>query len=151
MPDATEAVDLTRRPPTQDEIACAAEAATALARTRTADGILAILREDGTSVRLAPAVADLVIDLLDGVAAGKAVALVPAGAMLTTGQAANILNVSRPHLAKLLRDGDIPFIPVGSHRRVMHADLMAYKDRRDAARKAALDELARLGQEFDAS
>ena len=151
MPDAAEAVDLTRRPPTQDEIACAAEAATALARTRTADGILAIHREDGTSVRLAPAVADLVIGLLDGVAAGKAVALVPAGAMLTTGQAANILNVSRPYLSKLLRDGDIPFIPVGSHRRVMHADLMAYKDRRDAARKAALDELARLGQEFDAS
>ncbi len=151
MPDAAEAVDLARRPPTQDEVTCAAEAAMALAQARAADGVLAIHREDGTSVQLAPAVADLVIDLLDGVAAGKAVTLVPAGAMLTTGQAANILNVSRPHLAKLLRDGEIPFIPVGSHRRVMHADLMAYKDRRDAARNAALDELARLGQEFDAS
>lgn len=151
MPDAAEAADLTRRPPTQEEIACAAEAATALAQARTADDILAIHRKDGTSVRLAPAVADLVIDLLDSVAACKAVTLVPAGAMLTTGQAANILNVSRPHLSKLLRDGEIPFIPVGSHRRVMHADLMAYKNRRDAARNAALDELARLGQEFDAS
>ncbi len=151
MPDTAEAVDLTRRAPTQDEIACAADAATALAQARTAEDILAIHREDGTSIRLAPAVADLVINLLDGLAAGKAVTLVSAGAMLTTGQAASILNVSRPHLAKLLRDGDIPFIPVGSHRRVMHADLMAYKDRRDAARNAALDELARLGQEFDAS
>jgi len=151
MPDAAEAGDLTRRPPTQDEIVCAAEAATALARARTADGVLAINRKDGESVRLGPAVADLVIDLLDGVAAGKAVTLVPAGAMLTTRQAADILSVSRPHLAKLLRDGDIPFIPVGSHRRVMCADLMAYKDRRDAARNAALDKLARLGQEFDAS
>ncbi len=151
MPDTAEADDLTRRPPTRDEIACAAEAATVLAQARTADGILAIHREDGTSVPLAPAVADLVIDLLDGVAAGKAVTLVPAGTMLTTRQAATILNVSRPHLAKLLRDGEIPFVPVGSHRRVVHADLMAYKDRRDAARNAALDELARLGQEFDAS
>ena len=151
MPDTAEVVDLTRRPPMQDEIACAAEAATALARTRAADGVLAIHRDDGTSVRLAPAIADLVIDLLDGIASGKSVTLVSAGAMLTTGQAANILNVSRPHLAKLLRDGEIPFIPVGSHRRVMRSDLMAYKDRRDAARIAALDELARLGQEFDAS
>ncbi len=151
MPDVAEAANLTRRPPTQDEAACAAEAAIALAQARTVDGILAIHREDGTSVPLVPAVADLIIDLLDGVAAGKAVTLVPAGAMLTTGQAANILNVSRPHLAKLLKDGEIPFIPVGSHRRVMHADLMAYKDRRDAARNAALDELSRLGQEFDTS
>ena len=103
------------------------------------------------SVGLAPAIADLVIDLFDVVASGKSVKLVPAGAMLTTGQAANTLNVSRPHLAKLLRDGEIPFIPVGSHRRVMHADLMAYNERRDAARHAALDSLARLGQEFDGS
>ena len=151
MSDAAKAVDLTRRPPTQDETACAAEASTVLAQARATNGVLAIHRENGEPVRLTPTVADLVIDLLDGVAAGKAVTLIPAGAMLTTGQAADILNVSRPYLAKLLRDGEIPFIPVGSHRRIMHADLMAYKDRRDAARNAALDELARLGQEFDAS
>jgi len=151
MDSTAEATDLTRRLPTRDEIACAAEAATALARARAVDGELAIRSEDGNSVRLAPAVADLVIDLLGGVAAGKAVSLVPAGAMLTTQQAADILNVSRPHLSKLLKEGEIPFVPVGAHRRVMHADLMAYKDRRDAARNAALDELARLGQEFDAS
>ncbi len=79
------------------------------------------------------------------------VTVLSAGKMLTTRQAADILNVSRPYLSKLLKNGDIPFIPVGSHRRVIHADLMAYKKRRDAGRIAALDELARLGQEFDAS
>ena len=151
MDSAAEAIDLTRRLPTQDEIACAAEAATALAQARAADGVLAIHGEDGKSVLLAPAIADLVIDLLGGVASGNAVTLVPAGGMLTTRQAADILNVSRPHLSKLLKEGEIPFIPVGAHRRVIHADLMAYKDRRDAARNAALDEIARLGQEFDAS
>ncbi len=151
MSNATDAVDLGYRLPTQDEIACAAQAVTALADARGGNGVLAIHCDDGESVRLAPAIADLVIDLLGGVASGHTVTLVPIGAMLTTQQAASILGVSRPHLSKLLKSGTIPFVSVGSHRRVMLADLMAYKDRRDAARHAALDDLARLGQEFDAS
>ena len=151
MGNATDAVDLAHRLPTQDEIVCAAQAVTALAHARAGNGVLAIHREDGESVRLAPAIADLVIDLLDGVASGRTVTLVPTGTMLTTQQAADILSVSRPHLSKLLKSGKIPFVSVGSHRRVMRADLMAYMDRRDAARHVALDDLARLGQEFDAS
>ena len=151
MSNATDAEDLGHRLPTQDEIACAEQAVTALAHAREGNGVLAIHREDGEAVRLAPAIADLVIDLLGGVASGKTVTLVPAGTMLTTQQAADILGVSRPHLSKLLKSGKIPFISVGAHRRVLHADLMAYIDRRDAARHAALDDLARLGQEFDAS
>ena len=145
------ATDLGHRLPTQDEIACAAQAVTALADARGGNGVLAIRCEDGGAVRLSPAIADLVLDLLGGVASGHAVTLVPAGTMLTTQQAADILSVSRPHLSKLLKSGKIPFVPVGAHRRVRHADLMAYIDRRDAARRAALDDLARLGQEFDAS
>ena len=151
MSNAADAVDLEHRLPTQDEIACAEQAVTALAHARDGNGVLAIHREDGEAVRLAPAIADLVIDLLGGVASGKTVTLVPAGTMLTTQQAADILGVSRPHLSKLLKTGEIPFVSVGSHRRVMHADLMTYMDCRDAARRAALDDLARLGQEFDAS
>ena len=77
--------------------------------------------------------------------------LVPTGAMLTTQQAADILNVSRPFLSKLLKEDKIPHVPVGSHRRVMLADLMAYKEQRDSTRKAALNELADLGQEFDSN
>ena len=91
------------------------------------------------------------IDLLGNVASGQSVAVVPANATLNTQQAADILSVSRSHLSKLLKSGEIPFVSVGSHRRVMHADLMAYMDRRDAAHRAALDDLACLGQEFDAS
>ena len=151
MSSATEAAGLGHRLPTQDEIACADQAVAALAHLRNGNGVLTIYREDGKAVRLAPAIADLVIDLLGGVASGKTVSLVSAGTMLTTRQAADILGVSRPHLSKLLKSGKIPFISVGTHRRVMHTDLMAYIDRRDAARHAALDDLARLGQEFDAS
>ena len=54
-------------------------------------------------------------------------------------------------MSELLRNGDIPFIPVGPHRRVMHEDLMAYKEKRDASRAKALENLARRGQEFDAA
>ena len=143
-----EVIDLTRRLPTSEEIESAAEAATVLANARTENDALEI---PGGGVRLAPAIADLMIDVLGHVARGDMVTPVPTGAMLTTRQAADILNVSRPHLAKLLKDGEIPFVSVGSHRRVALADMMTYRKRRDAARAEALDELARRGQEFDAS
>ena len=151
MDNAAEVIDLTRRLPTHEEIASASEAATALANARAEKGVLKIQGEDGEVFRFAPAIADMMIDLLGHIARGDMVTLVPTSAMLTTQQAADILNVSRPYLSKLLKEGKIPFIPVGSHRRVMHTDLMVYKERRDADRKATLDELARLGQEFDAS
>ena len=112
--------------------------------------MLAIHLKNGETVRLAPAIADLVIDLLGHVVSGHGVTVTPTGAMLTTQQAASILNFPRSHLSKLLKSGKIPFISIGSHRRVMHTDLMAYMDRRDAARHTALDDLASLGQEFDA-
>jgi excisionase family DNA binding protein len=151
MANAVLAADLTHRLPTREEIENAAEAATALAQAKEGDGRLVIASADGRELRLAPAISDILVDLLGHVARGDMVTLVPTSAMLTTQQAADILNVSRPYLSSLLKKGDIPHIPIGSHRRVRFDDLMAYKERRDAVRSAALEELARLGQEFDAS
>ena len=88
MNNATDAADLRHRLPTQDEIVCAAQVVTALADARGGNGVLAIHGEDGELVRLAPAIADLVLDLLGGVASGRTVTLVPSGGMLTTQQAA---------------------------------------------------------------
>ena len=110
MSKATDAVGLGHRLPTQDEMACATQAVTALAQARGGNGVLAIHRDDGEAVRLAPAIADLVINLLGSVASGQTVTLVPASTMLTTQQAANILGVSRPHVSKLLKTGKIPFV-----------------------------------------
>ena len=122
MSNATDAVDLGHRLPTQDEIACAAQAVTALTYARGGNGVLAIHREDGEAVCLSPAIADLVIDLLGGVASGKTVTLVPAGAMLTTQQAADILGVSRPAPQQAAQVGHDPvcfgrFAPACNARR----------------------------------
>jgi excisionase family DNA binding protein len=151
MITADDALELESRPPTAAERANAAEAAAALSRTKSARGQWVIAGADGRELSLAPAVGDVLVDVLGQIARGDKVRLLPTKPMLTTRQAADILNVSRPFLSALLKRGEIPFIPIGSHRRVMHADLMAYKSRRDAMRLGLLDKLSRLGQEFDAT
>ncbi len=79
---------------------------------------------------------------------GQAVTIVPLNKELTTQEAADILNVSRPHLVKLLERGDIPFMKVGTHRRIRFSDLLDYKQQRDRKRRSSLADLTQLSQEL---
>jgi excisionase family DNA binding protein len=75
------------------------------------------------------------------------VTISPAVVEFTTQQAADALNVSRPFLIKLLSQGDIPFLMVGTHRRIRRDDLECYKQQRDTLRNQTLDELTALMEE----
>ncbi|VFT17884.1 DNA binding domain, excisionase family protein [Pseudomonas aeruginosa] len=83
----------------------------------------------------------LLVDILAELADGNAVKVVPVHAELTTQEAADLLNVSRPHFVKLLEDGVLAFHRTGKHRRVRFADLMQYKEARERASEQAMAEL----------
>ena len=91
----------------------------------------------------------LLRDLLTDMAQGNVVTVVPMHAEMTTQQAADILNVSRPYLVKLLETGTLGFTRVGTHRRIRFEELMAYKQKLKEQSSRAMDELAKQAQEND--
>ena len=106
-------------------------------------------RNENVKVTVPKEAFDLFLEVLGHLANGTAVSIVPVRAELTTQQAADMLNVSRPFLVKLLESGAIPHRKVGAHRRVLMSDIMAYKQSEDDKRKAVLDELVAEAQSHD--
>jgi len=144
------AEELGQRLPSADEKAVANQLREVLAAQMQHGGRLRVFDEEkkvSVEITLAPALSKLLIELLRYVSRGDAVTLVPFSQMLTTQQAADILNVSRPYLISLLEKGSIPFELVGRHRRIKAETLFAYKRARDEKRDKALAELAALDAE----
>ena len=91
---------------------------------------------------------NLLLAMLTEMSKGNAITVMPIHAELSTQETAELLNVSRPHLVDLLEQGKIPFRKVGTHRRVLANDVFDYKQRIDAARFKALDDLTAQAQEL---
>jgi excisionase family DNA binding protein len=104
--------------------------------------------ESGATFLLPPKALDILKDLLKQIAKGNAVSITPVNAELSTHQAAEFLNVSRPYLIKLLEQNQIPYHKVGSHRRIPLQALREYKTKEDEKANLALDEMVSISQKL---
>lgn len=102
----------------------------------------------GEEVTLPPAVFYVLERVAEVLARGDSVTVVPVGRELTTQQAADLLNVSRQYLVRLLDEGRIPFSKTGKHRRLRIDDVLAYRRVRDDERRSALERLTTLTESF---
>lgn len=130
------------RLPSLDEVQTANQLRQIVAAHANRKAALKLL-DNGTPVEitLAPGLSALLLELLRYIGNGDAVTLVPIHEMLTTQQAADILNVSRPYLVGLLERNVIQHEKVGRHRRIKALDVFEYKKTRDEERSRALDEM----------
>ena len=138
--------------PSEAEASVAREASRLLA-SRLKKGAPMRLRilDDKTSqgtVKLPAPAVELLLRILEEMAHGNAVTVIPVRAEVTTQEAADMLNISRPSLIQLLEDHKIEYRRVGTHRRIRFEALLKYKRKADEERRAVLDELAAYDQEL---
>ena len=143
-------LEFPKTPPSDADVRMARESSQRLQDVMQPDRPLRLTAMDAHAqvVELPPAAAELLVRVLNQMAQGNAVTLIPIHAELTTQQAADILGVSRPFVVKEIEAKRLPARKVGTRRRVMFGDLMKYKQRSDADRRQALAELAALDDEL---
>lgn len=107
-----------------------------------------VVEQSDDTIRLPREVATVLREILLNSAAGRSVGVIPMHAELSTQQAARLLNVSRPHVIKLINEGILPGHKVGTHRRIYAADVQAYKHERDINARATADDLIVLTEEM---
>lgn len=136
--------------PTQAEMEQAKISSRTLSKYADADRVQMSLRGSNgeTDELVLPGhVIKILLGVLSEMSRGNAISLIPHHQELSTQEAANLLNVSRPYLIGLLEKGDIPFRKVGAHRRVLLTDVLTYKENVDQQRRETLAELTALSQD----
>ena len=126
--------------PTEQVSESARQLSELLSAQLTAGGAVRFRTQEG-GISIEPALAKFLVEVMDHIKKGQGVTYVPISKRLTTQQAADILNVSRPYLIKVLEGGGLPFEKIGRHRRILAKDLFAYKRARDAERAEAMSVL----------
>jgi excisionase family DNA binding protein len=121
-------------------------AAALSSRLRHADPHAVALEIEGQTVALPGPLVAALAQLADQLGRGRALSLVVHRATLTPQQAANLINVSRPHLMKLVREGKLHATKVGTHHRLALEEVLHYRATRDAEFESGMDELARLAE-----
>ena len=111
-------------------------------------GACCLVDAEGNSTEMPEAVFQFVVRIAEVLAKGDAITLVPVGKLLTTQQAADILNVSRQHLVDLLAKDEIRHQMVGRHRRIKIEDLLGYKALRDERRREGLREMVAMSEKM---
>ena len=104
-------------------------------------------KETNTSAQLPDRAIPIIEEMLKLIAEGKAFTIIPSDSALSSQEAADLLQVSRPHVVHLMEEGEIPYFKVGSHRRVLQEDLVAYQRELKKSREANLALIARQAQE----
>lgn len=106
-----------------------------------------LIGPDGTEIEVPDELYGVLRDVVEALSHGMAISVAPHNTMLTTQEAADLLNISRPTLVRLLADGEIPYTMRGRHRRVLLRDVLAYQERTRSGRRRALDEMAADGED----
>jgi excisionase family DNA binding protein len=135
--------------PSAKEIAMAKESERQLGELKFGRKDSVGLSIDGRQMSLPVSVVRLLISTLGKIAQGKTVTMVPVEDEVSPQEAAELLGVSRPYATKLFDEKAIPSRKVGTHRRALAADVLAYKEREEAARLKVLDELAAESQRLN--
>ena len=103
----------------------------------------------GRKAKIPAELCNLLITIVDNIERGSGVTVMPLGMVLTTAEAAEVLNVSRPHVVKLLESGEIPFHKVGTHRRILLSDLVKFRDKRQQRFREAMLRIYDVTEELD--
>ena len=141
QPRSSEAV------PALERTAAARIAALLSPKSAKGRGMLQVVDPKGRRLELPTTLTDVMYRAAELLAKGRAVAVLPKEEMLSTQEAADLLNVSRQYLVRLVDAGELAAVKVGSHRRLRVAEIVAFKAARDAKRASALDRLTGLSEE----